>query len=33
MPPITTAMIVVIRPMPIELTSADENTSPLKMPL
>ena len=32
MPPITTAITVVIRPMPIELISAEENTSPVKMP-
>ena len=32
-PPMTTATKVVIRPMPMELISAEENTSPLKIPL
>ena len=33
MPPMVTAMTVVINAMPIELISAEENTSPVKMPL
>ncbi len=33
MPPITTAITVVISPIPIELINAELNASPLKMPL
>ena len=33
MPPIVTAMAVVINPMPIELISAEPKPPPVKMPL